>query len=94
MLVGALGVGRHFKRGREWGRRLLKQWAEEQKRDGLPRVIRKGRYVYTTVAVLNHYAGKPNEKLERKVTQLERDLMNAYMRIAELERRFKALRHL
>lgn len=85
--ANATQVGEHFGRSRQWGRLLLRQWLEEQKEDGLPRVFRRGKALYTTVAVLNHYAPRRDEKLERKVRKLEADLLSAFARLAELERR-------
>lgn len=86
-IANASQVGRHFGRSREWGRQLLRSWYAEQAEDGLPRVVKRGRIIYTTVAVLNHYAPKKDETLARKVRSLESDLLAAFSRIAELERR-------
>lgn len=86
-IANAAAVGRHFGRSKSWGRQLLRSWAAEQEEDGLPRVVRRGRIIYTTVAVLQHYAPKKDETLARKVRALEGDLLDAFSRIAELERR-------
>lgn len=86
-IANASAVGRHFGRSREWGRQLLRQWHEEQKVDGLPRVVKRGGVIYTTVAVLNHYAPRRDRALENRVAALEADLLRAFSRIAELERR-------
>ncbi len=85
-LVAATAVGEHFGRSREWARALLREWHEDQKRDGLPRVIRRGRVLYTTVAVLEHYAPRRDRRTEKRLTALEADLLRAYARIAEIER--------
>ena len=87
-LVSSGGVGRYYKRSRKWGLELLKQWYAEQEAGGVPKVLRRGRYYYTTRAVL--YADHPrgrDEAVYRKLAALEKDLERAYARIVELERR-------
>lgn len=87
-LASATAVGRRYGRSREWGRRLLKSWWAEQQAGGPPRVLRRGRVYYTTLAVL--YADAPrarDEALYRKVAELEKDLDRAFERIAALERK-------
>lgn len=87
-LVSSGEVGKHYGRSRRWGWMLLRQWWEEQKRGGTPKVLKRGRVFYTTRAML--YADNPkgrDEKLWRKVTQLEKDLERAYTRLVELEKR-------
>lgn len=85
--ANAAAVGRHFGRSREWGRQLLKQWYAEQQEDGLPRVVKRGKFLYTSVAVLYHYHPKKDPETERRIRSLESDLSHAFSRIAELERR-------
>lgn len=87
-LVSAGKVGKRFGHSRDWGWRLLKSWWEEQERGGPPRVLRRGRYYYTTLAVLDIYAPKGrDERLLRKLRELDDGLDRAFARIVELERR-------
>lgn len=92
-LVSSGGVGRYYKRSRKWGLELLKQWYAEQQAGGVPKVLLRGRYYYTTRAVL--YADHPrgrDETVYRKLAALEKDLERAYSRIVELERKIGARR--
>lgn len=88
-LVSATGVARRFGRGRKFGQRLLKQWLDEQQDGGQARVLKRGRVLYTTEAVLDAVlpGGARDRAINRRLLVLERDLEVAYARIAELERR-------
>ncbi len=89
LTVGATRLGRMFERSRYWGAGQLRGWWDEQQRGGPVRVFRKTcGYLYTTIAIVDQAMprGRRDEALERRLRAFERDLTDAYTRIAQLER--------
>ncbi len=89
-IVGPTRFGRMFKRSREWGRSMLQLWWAEQQAGGPMRVFSRGKQgqICTTIAIVDQYMprGRRDEVLERRLATLERDLGEAYVRLAALER--------
>jgi hypothetical protein len=79
-----------FKKSREWGRSMLQMWFDEQQAGGPLRVFPRGKQgqLCTTIAIIDQYMprGRRDEVLERRLAAFERDLGEAYARLAELER--------
>ena len=95
-IVGPTKFGRMFRRSRFWALKILRGWWSEQKKGGIVRAFKtpSGR-LYTTVAIIDAAPDLPrrrDESLERRLRQMERDLSEAFTRIAELERRIGARR--
>jgi len=87
-LASTQRVADHYGRSRWWALELLKEWYAEQQLGGPPRVLKRGRIFYTTLAVLHAHAPRGrDEQLQRKLRQMENDIEKAFVRIAELERR-------
>lgn len=85
-LVGPTKVGAQFGRSRDWGRALLRQWWEEQQGGGRPRVLKRGRLLYTTMHVLNDYTPKArDEAVLRKLRELDAAVDQLYGRVLKLE---------
>ncbi len=89
-IVGSLQVAEMFNKSRWWAQDLLREWWNEQERGGPVRVFKKGKrgYFYTTTAIVDRYMprGRKDSALERRLRMMERDLGEAFTRIAELER--------
>lgn len=91
-VVGPSRFGRLFKRSREWGRRRLKEWAEEQEKGGPIRVYKnRAGGLFTTIGIVNHYMPR-HDVFERRFCALERDLLLVFTRLAEIERRLSSPR--
>lgn len=89
-VVGPTRFGRLFKRSRWWGLARLREWWEEQQRGGPVRVFkRKSGAFYTTMGIVDFYMprARRDEAAERRFRRIERDLDEAFARLAELERR-------
>jgi hypothetical protein len=87
VVVSATQLGSRYGKSREWGRKMLMQWWDEQQRGGDLRVFRRGKKgaIYTTIAVLQrHMPPARDTALVRKIESLERDLECAMRRIGQL----------
>ena len=85
-LVGPTKVGAQFGRSREWGRALLRQWWEEQQGGGHPRVLKRGKVLYTTMQVLrDHTPRVRDEAMLRKLRELDSAVDQLYGRVLRLE---------
>lgn len=85
-LVGPTKVGAQFGRSREWGRALLRQWWEEQQGGGHPRVLKRGKVLYTTMQVLrDHTPRARDEAVLRKLRELDGAVDQLYARVLKLE---------
>lgn len=88
-VLGPTAFGRLYDKSRDWARRQLQDWWEEQEAGGEMRVGRRpDGSLFTTIAVVRrtHPAGR-DMALVRRVEGLERDLTQAYRRLDALTTR-------
>lgn len=96
LVVGATRLGWLYGKGRKWGARLLRSWAEEQARGGPIRVfIGVGGALFTTMPVVHQYMPPGRdivlyrrvEVLEVDVADLTRRVDQDATRLSDIERR-------
>jgi hypothetical protein len=92
-IVGPTKLGRLFGRSRWWARDRLLDWEDEQRRGGPVRVFRHGRRLFTTMAVVDcELPSRRDQRIERRFASLEKDVDEAFRRLAECERAIGAKR--